>query len=276
LEKQALLPTLALALVLSAGCGAAQPAPLEASSGTGALALERALCARVSEERAQERVRLLAALGPRLGASRSSAAAAELYAAWFAGAGLATRVFEQDDRFGWDPVAWEVALVVPGAPPRALASAYPYGGSPPGAGVVPLTLEPRPGAARIAAGLARRKSDPEPALRLVDGACTLDGRWPVLRVLWDAPPTADEPRAAVFGLARDDGALVRAALAEHGEAARIAWRLDAEFSRDRPRTVIGVLPPAGPENGAAGAPPGDPGGAPAGGARYLHVTAHAD
>jgi len=37
-------------------------------------------------------------LGPRLAASASSARAAELYAAWFAEAGLDTLVFEEDER----------------------------------------------------------------------------------------------------------------------------------------------------------------------------------
>lgn len=222
-------------------------APLAPVAPDPDLVRERALAAGVSDEEARDVVRSLVALGPRMGGTASGAAAAEWLAERFAALGLAVEVVDDEPLWCHSESAWSLAAhVAEEERPVPLASAWPYGFSPSAAGRVPLALEPADGDAWLDARQTRPpRGAPRPAVVLVDGASTPDGRYPRLRSL----RAGDSATAPVFGLGRLDGERLRGWLAE-GRSVEIEYALEATIARASPRTVVARL------TARAGAPPG--------------------
>jgi len=202
------------------------------------LEIEDAVAALVRPERAQERVRELVALGPRMGGTESGRRAAAWTERAFAAAGLEARAL--DDPPGWchEEESWSVRARREGLEARALESAWPYGFSPKASGRAVLGLEPETGGALLDARAPRAAGGgASPAVVLVDGATTLDGSYPVIGHLREG----DANRAPVFGLSRAEGELLRGWLAE-GAPVEIEFALEARIAKASPRTVIARIP----------------------------------
>ncbi|MGD2017682.1 MAG: M28 family peptidase [Planctomycetota bacterium] len=244
MKLPAALPALAL---LTATAGAAPqeavPEPTEAPAP--------AHLAAVSEERAARTVRELVALGPRMGGTRSGAAAAELLEARFEAMGLKTVRHLGREQWCHGEEAWEVRVRVGDDEPFRLERCWPWGFSPAGSGAgVPLTVGDKrsePGGDRALLtdtyGGVRRKGTPSNVV-LVDGANTIDGEWPVCRAL-----RRQGTQAPTFGISAEEGKRLRAAV-ESGAPVLLDWSLETEVLRARPITVVATLP------AAEGAPPG--------------------
>jgi hypothetical protein len=221
------------ALVLLAGAGCS----IRPTGQPSALEREAQLAAGVLPERAASRVRALCALGPRMGGTRSGADSAEFLRLSFAALGLDVRVERDPELWAHAERDWQVAAHGPGGVQRVLERAWPYGFSPSASGSAELTLVARPGAVLLHERGLEPDDEPRPALVLVDGATTLDGSYPVVAHL-DAEGPAP---VAHFGLARDEGRLLRDWLAQ-GHAVRVDFRLTAEVARAEALTVVARLP----------------------------------
>jgi hypothetical protein len=256
-------PEAALACLLLASCaGSAAPhltAAVEPSAQRGRtpLDVERELAARVDEERAAERIRALCALGPRMGGTRSGARAADYLREQFEAMGLEVQVREDPALRCHEETAWRVAAQGEGGETLELASAWPYGFSPSASGRAQLALEPAEGAALLSQGPLRLRRGPRPAVVLVDGETTDDGRYPVVLHLRGR----DGDAVPHFGLSRADGELLRERLAR-GAATGIEFELEAAIREAAPRTVVARLP--GRDSGAGW------------GSEHLLVCAHGD
>jgi hypothetical protein len=197
------------------------------------LAWERKLAERVDPQRAQRRVRELVALGPRMGGTRSGDAAAAWSADAFRGAGLDARTVDDPEKDAYQPLAWKaVARKVASGEALRLERAWPWTGSPDGAGKLELVLESRPGAAWLTNKPARGPSNA--ALVLVDGAVNIDGEHPVVGTLRGK---AAQP---CLGLSRPEGAKLREWLAA-GERVEIEFELRGDARRAKPKTVVARL-----------------------------------
>jgi len=230
-------------LLLVGACGAgARDAGVPAEG----LALERELCALVSEERMQAVVRELVALGPRMGGTASGAAAAEYARRAFERAGLPVEVVEDAPVWCHAEGGWRVAAGAPGDSARELERAWPWGFSPGTSGTAPLALTDGDGVAWLSADPPPRPLDGVRAdVLLTDALVTAEGDWPKLRALAAGP---DNP-LAVFGIGRAEGDDLRRRL-RAGEELRVSWSLDARIVRAPPRTVVARL--AGPPDGEPG------------------------
>lgn len=211
------------------------------------LQFERALAGLVSEERAVQRVRELVELGPRMGGTRSGKRAADYLLRAFQEARIPTRLYEDPETWCHEERAWSVSAHAPQARSSGagqaeqtvqLSSAWPWGFSPAAEGSAPLTLAPQPGSAWLSEQYRFHLSkDEPPALMLIDGGTTLDGRFPVIRHL---RARADNP-FPVFGLSRADGERLRALAATSEGPVEVRYALDAVIARERPRTVVAQL-----------------------------------
>ena len=201
--------------------------------------LERRLAELVSDERAARTVREMVALGPRMGGTPSGERAAEWRAKTYGAMGLEVEVIEDPETWAhWEP-SWSVEVVSGlGEVGACLESAWPYGYSPSVNLRAPLSLEPTEGAIWLSPGPSRaRRGSPEPALILVDGASTPDGRYPKVRSL----RAGDRNRTAVMGIGSEDGSRLREALSE-GHVVEIEVALESHIQRASPRTVVARLP----------------------------------
>lgn len=208
---------------------------------------ERALLARVSEERAQATVRTLVGFGPRMGGTRSGSEAAGWLLERFRAAGLTAEHVAGEPAWRHSESTWSVRAHVEGqVEPLVLARAWPWGYSPSAAGRAALSLEPAPGQVWLSARRSRARDRAlAPAAVLIDGATTLDGSYPVVHHLPEGP---DNP-SPVFGLSRDEGARLRALL-EAGRKVEIEFALEATIERATALTTVARLAPR------EGAPPG--------------------
>jgi hypothetical protein len=204
------------------------------------IAVERSLAAGVIASRAQERVRELVALGPRMGGTRSGDQAAAALAKAFGELGLDVRVVDDPPRAAYQPLKWWLRARRGDSDPVVLERAWPWQFSPNANGSAELALESREGAAWITDKVARGES--AAAVVLSDGSCNSDGSWPIARWLRDG---AKQP---CFGISKPEGAMLRGWLAE-GARVRIEFELDGEARTAPPKTVIARLP------GAAGGEP---------------------
>jgi hypothetical protein len=240
-----------LALLLALGPAVAAQGPAEgdrpARSDEAArespLALEARLAAGVSAERAARRVRELCALGARMGGTRSGGRAATYLREAFEQIGLEVRVVTDPPRRCHEETSWSVTATPQGGEPFALASAWPYGFSPGAQGSAALGLEPAAGGAWLASRPPRLRGEDAPALVLVDGATSADGRFPVVRHL-RGRAAQEVPH---FGLSRSDGERLRALLAARA-AVTIDFALEAQIREASPLTVVARLPGRAPRS----------------------------
>jgi hypothetical protein len=228
-----------LILLLAAGHQACAVPEVPPAS---AIEREARLAALVSPERAASRVRALCALGPRMGGTASGDAAADFAALALADHGLDVRIETDPPRRAHSESSWELVARSADGERRALASAWPYGFSPSAEGSATLALEDLPGGALLASETPR--GAPRAALVLVDGDVTLDGRYPVVQHLRGRG--AHVPH---FGLAREDGAWLRARLSE-GRATTIDFALVASIAERPVQSVVARLPARTPQGPA--------------------------
>jgi hypothetical protein len=216
----------------------------------GALRAESSLASRVDAARAAAAVRTLVGFGPRMGGTASGARASEWLASELRGLGLEVEVLEDPEKWCHAERRWSaVAARATGATGAngeriALERAWPWGFSPSSSGAARLALEPAAGAALLAARLPR--GDVQPALALIDGSCTRDGAYPVVRHLREGQDQA----FPVFGISSSEGQRLRAWL-DAGSEVTVEWVLESEIARARPLTVVARL------GARPGAPPGE-------------------
>jgi hypothetical protein len=217
----------------------AQAAPRPEPARESELARESALARTVSEERMVALVRMLVALGPRMGGTRSGERSAELLQKTFQEAGLDARIVEGPEAWCHQERDFRVRARRAGEEEwTVLAHAWPYGYSPAAHGTAELALESRSGAVLLAGkSKAIAKGAAAPALALIDGATTRDGAYPVVHDLaaGDANPVAQ------FGISGPEGELLRGWLAA-GAKVEVEYALDTEIRKSRPRTVVARLP----------------------------------
>jgi hypothetical protein len=197
---------------------------------------ERALANCVDPARAQQHVRELVALGPRMGGTASGDRAAEYLARTFRDAGAsAVRVIEDPEHACHTESAWHV-VARRGAGATAeelpLKSAWPYGFSPTSQGTAQLATDDSPGVAWLTSKPSRAAS--AASVVLVDGSTTLDGAYPVVQHLREGA------QAPSFGLSKADGDALRAWLAS-GSRVDIDFALEAVIERARPKTVVATI-----------------------------------
>jgi hypothetical protein len=255
----------ALSVLAVLAMAPAGPAPRPAFVPPAAEAL---VAGEVDQARMQATVHELVRLGPRMGGTPSGARAAAAIAAAFAGAGLAPETVEDPPH----PVHWEDSWTVELVPGGCLASAYPYGFSPPiGPVTAPLAVAADP--ARLASAPPRadwrgkilylpgdvvRRAYPRLAaaagrpLALLtdapgDGRRYLDAAY--VAALPAMPGGGPRP-LPVFALSYQDGRKVAAAAATAapapGAAVRLALR--STVGQGRPRTVLATLPGRDPDH----------------------------
>jgi hypothetical protein len=230
-----------------------RPAQEPAAKGAPAKADPKlaAELAGVSEARAARTVRELVALGPRMGGTRSGAAAAKFLEGRFADIGLKTQRHLGREQWCHQELQWELVVHIDGEEPYRLERAWPWGFSPGGSGTSVLLSvgdsrsEPGSDQALLTGSYmgVRRKGVPSNVV-LVDDANTIDGEWPVCRSL-----RRRGTQAPAFGISSGEGARIRAAV-EAGKEVRIDWSLETEILQAQPVTVVATLP------GAEGAPAG--------------------
>ncbi len=239
-----------LCCLLLAGCALSarpqtQASASEAAASRSPLQVERELAARVDAERAAQRIRELCALGPRMGGTRSGERAAAYLRTAFESMGLEVQVAEDlPAKACHEESAWHVTARPEHGEPFELASAWPYGFSPSASGSAQLTLDPAAAGALLAEGVLRGRDGPRPAVVLVDGLTTEDGRYPVVQHL---RRRGGDPLPH-FGLSRADGEKLRALLAQ-GEHVAIEFALEAEIREAAPLTVVARLPARGASTG---------------------------
>jgi len=199
----------------------------------------------ISEARAAKTVRELVALGPRMGGTRSGAAAAKYLEGRFAAMGLGTTRHLGREQWCHQELEWEVTVRIEGEDPYRLQRAWPWGFSPGGEGLsVPLSVgdaRSEPGSDRALLTDSymgvRRKGTPSNVV-LVDNANTIDGEWPVCRSL-----RRRGTQAPAFGISSEEGARIRAAV-EDGKEVFLDWSLETEIRQAQPVTVVATLPAA--------------------------------
>lgn len=221
---------------------------------------ERKVVARIDEERMQQDVRRLVGLGPRMGGTDSGQAAVEFRQTRFQELGLPHETFEAEPRWCHQPRTWSLELLPDeaeeGTEPVLLESAWPLGFSAPVDGTFQLTLAPRKGGALLTERLRfGRFGEETPALVVLDGETTRDGRYPRVRDMRVRGGGAAD--FCALAISASDGAILRTAL-DAGEV-QVRARLETTIRRSAPRTVVATLP------AAPGARPG-----------FVLVCAHGD
>ena len=240
--------------VLAIAAATLTPSPTSTSSGTTALAAlgpasavanPDAALARIDEEALAIQVRELVALGPRMGGTESGDRAAILRAKRFLEAGLDVNVYSDPAKWAHTEHSFRVVAHGPDGQRITLERAWPYGYSPSASGRVPLGLEAGAGQAVLRTRLPRFGGGGSSAVTLVDGATTADGTWPKVHHL----RRGMNDDAPVFGISADEGATLRAGLA-NGEAWEVEYELDATIAKGQPKTVEArIAPRAGAEPG---------------------------
>ncbi len=232
-------PSLAAALVLAAvACARGAGARLPSSDPAEA---ELALAREVRAERAVRRVRELCALGPRMGGTRSNERSAAYLQAAFESMGLEVRVVCDPARRCFEARTWRLEAQPLAGPSFELSSAWPYVFSPSARGRAGLALQASLGAALLAFEPPLEAGALEPALVLVDGATTIDGRYPLVLEL----SAALAGRVPHFGLSRAEGERLRALLAQ-GETVAIDYGIEAETREAPALSVVARLPARAP------------------------------
>lgn len=202
---------------------------------------ERALWSRVSEERAAQRVRQLAAIGPRMGGTESGDRAANYLLRQFSSHGLDARIISDSTLWTHAEHAWTVTATTGEGETLVLERAWPYGFSPASTGSAPLSLTAESGGALLVERFSRRSasSSSQAAIVLVDGNVTEGGEYPrVLHLRGE-----NEETRPVFGISTSEGAWLR----ERMEAGiTLDWTLDATVSEGAPQTVVARIPAADP------------------------------
>jgi hypothetical protein len=240
-------------LVLVAGAcrdAALQPA-FRPALGPTRVERERALAELVDAERMAQHVRALVDLGPRMGGTRSGELAVRSRVAAFTALGLESRRIEAPAAWCHEEEAFSVRAHADGRE-VPLRHAWPWGFSPAARGRGRLVLEPAPGAVVLRAERPERGELDRAGAWLVDGVTTPDGSHPAIRDVRRGTV------APVFGLSRDEGALLRRHL-EAGVPVEIEYALETTIREAPPVSVVASLP------ARAGAPPG-----------YLLFCAHGD
>ncbi len=201
------------------------------------------LAENVSEEILARRVHEIVAFGPRMGGTPSGERIAAQRERWFASFGLAVRRSEGEPAWCHEEESFSVRAHVAGEA-IDLTRAWPWGFSRSASGRAPLSLAPEADKVCLSErGPRRDATGAKPQAWLVDGSVTPDGSWPL-------PHSVRRDLGfPVFGLARDEGIELRAAL-ERGEAVEIEFALRSIVREARPISVIGSLP------ARAGAPAG--------------------
>lgn len=197
---------------------------------------ERALSACVDPARAQQNVRELVALGPRMGGTSSGDRAAQFLEKKFREVGATSvRTIEDPEHACHSESAWHVvARQLDGAKAElALKSAWPYGFSPTSSGKVQLALQDGAGVAWLT-NKSSRGATVAAAVVLNDGSTTLDGAYPVVQHLRNGA------KAPTFGLSKSDGDALRAWLAA-GSSVEIEFALDAQIQNAKPKTVVATI-----------------------------------
>lgn len=209
----------------------ASPTAVEAD-----LTSERALAARVLDLRARDNVRKLVEFGPRMGGTPSGQKAADWLEEQFEEMGLkAHQRTDPEKRCHWEE-SWSLSVRIEDEEPFPIERSWPWGFSPSAKGKATLSTDPVEGQAWLSDQRARpRRSDPAPAVILVDGANTSDGEWPVCR------PNGYGERAPVFGIPAASGARIREAL-EADKSVALSYELVAKIEKRSPKTVVAVLP----------------------------------
>lgn len=198
---------------------------------------ERALWTRVSEERATQRVRHLAALGPRMGGTESGDQAADYLLRQFTAYGLQARIIEDSPLRSHAEHTWQVTATSAAGEELILERAWPYGFSPSSSGSATLSLEERAGQALLQDGLQHRVVS-SAAVILVDGNVTEGGEYP--RVVHLRGGETPQP---VFGISTAEGVWLR----ERVEAGvTLDWELNASIVEASPKTVVARIPAADP------------------------------
>ncbi|MEM1451947.1 MAG: M28 family peptidase [Planctomycetota bacterium] len=249
---------LALALVASL---AGQDPDSKKSQAPAGSELERRVAGRVDETRAAALVRDLVKLGPRMGGTVSGRKAVDRLEKDLAALGLKVERHLAPKQWCHEPTKWSVRASIAGEDaPFRLERIWPWGFSPAGSGsAVPLVLgasdtETSPDTALLTDRFPGTRRGNEPAaVVLVDGACTIDGAWPVCRSL-----RRRDDQSPTFGISEPEGARLREALAR-GAKVTLDWSLETTIRQARPITVVARLA------AREGAPPG-----------HLLVCAHGD
>jgi len=231
--RSAALGTL-LACVAAARSLQTPAALAEAPPETTSTSREKVLAARVDPARAQQRVRDLVALGPRMGGTRSGDAAAAYTAKAMRASGLDARVVDDPEKSAYQPLHWRVVAHTSSKPdePFELTHAWPWVHSPDAKGRAELSLDSRQGAVWLTDRRMRGASNA--ALVLVDGVVTIDGEHPVVTSL--RPGAAQ----ACIGISRGEGKLLRDELAS-GARVEIEYELVGEARTAPPKTVLARL-----------------------------------
>lgn len=199
--------------------------------------VELALAKGVDAARAQQRVRDLVALGPRMGATRSGDAAAQANAEVLRQLGLDVRIVEAPERTAYQPLSWSLRAWRVGAEDQArtLSSAWPWQHSPDAKGEAELALQSSAGVAWLTDRAGRGES--AAALVLAEKPTNADGSWPIPGRLREG---AKQP---CFGISSPDAKVLREWLAA-GSKVRVAFELDGETRKAPVRTVLARIPSA--------------------------------
>ncbi|MBI1380795.1 MAG: M28 family peptidase [Planctomycetaceae bacterium] len=226
---------------------------LQVAATTGGTGTERALAALVDDNRAAAHVRLIVALGARMGGTDSGARANAVRRAAFERLGLTAWTESDGELWNAEERSWSLVAHTE-AGPRAIERSWPYGFSPPVAGRFALTAGDGDSPAQLLRTAPRRRAENPPKVVLVDGRNTSVGDWPQISRL---APGAENP-TAVFGIPSAEGAWLRAEL-EAGRKVELEAKLETVIRKSDVATVFARIP------AAEGAPPG-----------YLLFSAHGD
>jgi hypothetical protein len=234
MSSQILFAAVPLCVLSMASClGARQP---QAQPRAWSSDVEQALAKCVDPARAQQHVRELVALGPRMGGTASGDRAAEYLAKTFRDAGASeVRVIEDPEHACHAEKSWHVVARITTDVAHEefnLRSAWPYGFSPTSSGTVKLATDDAAGVAWLTSKPTRAAS--AAAVVLVDGATTLDGAYPVVQHLREGA------KAPSFGLSKGDGDALRGWL-RGGAQVEIEFALDAEIAHATPKTVVATI-----------------------------------
>lgn len=199
--------------------------------------VEQALFTRVSEERAVQRVRQLAAIGPRMGGTESGERAADYLLRQFSAHGLVAEIVEDSPTWAHQEDFWRVTATSQSGESLELERAWPYGFSPASSGELPLRLEPEKESALLLDRMPRRRAADYdwPGIVLIDGYATEGGEYAKIR------PIRRSSERPVFGISTSEGTWLRERVEE---GVTITWDLQATIAESPPRTVIAKIPAA--------------------------------